>query len=136
MIPDSVEQISKSSFIGCIALEDVVLPSKLKLIDKQAFMASISIKRLEFPKKLRKVESKAFCMCKSLQILRLNDGLEAIEDKAFNNCNLKNVILSKSINKLGKSIFDYATVCVCYGGSYGLKYARSNGYKVLNVENK
>lgn len=136
VIPGGVKQISRSSFIGCIALEEIVMSDNIELIDKQAFMACTSLKNLEFPKKLRKIENKAFCMCRSLQILKFNDGLEVIEDEAFRDCNLKNIILPKSINKMGKSIFDYTTVCACYSGSYGLKYARDNGYKVLNAENK
>lgn len=136
VIPRGIRRIPKSAFIGCINLDDVKLSESVEEIDDAAFMACIALNKMEFPISLHRIKRKAFCMCRSLKSITLNDGIEVIEGEAFKDCSLKEVELPKTISKIEKNVFDYGITCFCYKGSYGLKYARENGYNVLNADNR
>ena len=44
MIPESVQQIGKETFMACSSLTSVTLPSSLKIIGKDAFIDCIELK--------------------------------------------------------------------------------------------
>ena len=97
---------------------------------------------LEVPARLNNtpvcvIDTNAFYKCRYIEKLILPDGLNEIRDNIFNGCdNLKEVVIPKSVTKIGQDAFPHnkGIVLYCYGNSYGLEFARKNGFEYKDAE--
>lgn len=97
---------------------------------------------LEVPARLnntpvRVIDTNAFYKCRYIEKLILPEGLNEIRDNIFNGCdNLKEVVIPKSVTKIGQDAFPHnkGLVLYCYGNSYGLEFARKNGFEYKDAE--
>jgi len=72
-----------------------------------------------------------------IQKLIISEGIVEIRDGAFKGCDkLREVVIPHSANTIGKDAFPHGQniVIYCYGGSYGLDFARQYKYKYRNAE--
>ena len=135
-------------------MEEVFLPDNLKSIGQYAFY-NCGVTKIDIPVTVTKIERSAFKKCEKLTAVLLHEGLNVIEDNAFEDCkSLCEVTIPKSVSTIGRQVFDitgwyqpydrrrkgFSTrekskdlVIACYAGSYGLEYARKEGYQIKNA---
>lgn len=107
-IPDSVERIGDSAFIGCNSLQSVTFPSGLKSMGDDAFYTS-SLKSVDLSgcAGLTSIEKGTFSECWSLTSVKFPAGLKSIGESAFRGSSLQGVDLSgyASLESIGDSAF-------------------------------
>ena len=140
-LPNKVEEIREHCFSDCSNLKEVLLPDYLKTIGSFAFAYS-GIEKIDIPTSVTKMESYVFCRCEKLNQVLLHEGLNIIGNSVFQECKLlQNITIPKSVTTIGKDVFNIKwgrqgnenLIISCYAGSYGLEYARKEGYKIQNA---
>ena len=105
-LPDSLEEIGDSEFLGNRALEEVYFGKGLKRIGSQAF-CGCNLKSVVFPDSLEVIGDQAFCNCYDLKYVECGSGLKTITGNAFEkDFNLKEVKLNEGLEKLGFGAFN------------------------------
>lgn len=61
-LPDNLKTIKESSFVGCISITSLALPSVLLTISSKAFM-DCNFKKITIPSKVQKIETDTFYGC-------------------------------------------------------------------------
>lgn len=128
VIPEDVEAISNSSFIGaditsltinntvssvghgafksCGNLKQINFGHSLKTIGKYSFDNCPSLTSVIIPESVTTIKEDAFGYCKNLNYLDIGDGVETIGSSAFYLCsNLKNIKLGRSLKSLEQTVF-------------------------------
>lgn len=153
-LPNNIMEIPEHCFSYCSALKEVLLPDNLTNIGPSAFSGT-GIVKIDIPVSVKKIERSAFSSCEQVTQVLLHEGLTTIEDNAFENCKaLTSITIPKSVTAIGKELFDITgwhqpydrrrngwstrnknsnLVISCYAGSFGLEYARKEGYQVQNA---
>lgn len=153
-LPNGIEKILSNTFNGCKEMKQVICPDNLTKIGNSAF-CNCGLETIDIPPTVTEIEDSAFNGCKSLRQITLHEGLLKIGDATFENCKeLCEITIPKSVTSIGKNVFDitgwhqpydlrrkgYSTrekskdlVIACYAGSYGLEYARKEGYQIKNA---
>lgn len=153
-LPNGIKIIPESCFSGCTALKKIVLPDNLSTIQTYAFY-STGLEQVDIPPSCVEIEREAFSKCKKLSQILLHEGLAKIGESAFENCKgLCAITIPNSVTAIGKQVFDITgwyqpydrrrngwstrnkndnLVISCYAGSYGLEYARKEGYQIKNA---
>jgi len=89
----------------------------------------------DFP--VRIIDTGTYLNCKHIEKVIIAEGIVEICNGAFKGCDkLKEVVIPRSVNTIGKDAFPHGqniTLC-CYGGSYGLDYARQYKYEYRDAE--
>ena len=117
-------------FMGCTALERVVLQDTMTEIGVSAFYGCTGLTSIEFPKRMTKIGANAFYGCTSLETVEWGSCIETIDSYAFYNCSklsdvefsdlftvvnayvfygtaLEEVVLPYNVNQIG----NYAFAC-------------------------
>lgn len=153
-LPNGVKVIPESCFSGCSSLMTVALPDNLSTIHTYAFY-NARLEQIDIPPSCGEIEKFAFKGCEHLSQISLHEGLKKIGDSAFENCKaLCAITLPNSVTEIGKQVFDITgwyqpydrrrkgwstrekskdLIISCYAGSYGLDYARKEGYQIKNA---
>ncbi len=112
-LPKNLNYIRAFAFNQCSSLNTIEFPEYVLSIGNNAFAGS-GIQTLTLPKKLEDIGNEAFMDCASLSEVAIGattnildeSNLKTIGANAFKNCiALKNIYLSKSINKIGMDAF-------------------------------
>lgn len=105
-IPDSVTEIGKYSFSGCIGLGSVAFPSSLRKIGEGAFYGCRSLREAVFPDGTEKIGSFAFYNCIHLQKAVFPPSLQVIGDSSFEGCTLlADVSFGEKLESVGDTAF-------------------------------
>ena len=86
---------------------------------------------------VRTIDTEAYMNCEHIKKLIISEGIVEISDGAFKGCDkLREVVIPHTANTIGKDAFPHGQniVIYCYGGSYGLDYARQYKYKYRDAE--
>ena len=95
IIPEGVTEISDQAFMGCISLNEVVLPSTLEKLGTTVKAHTTGVHWYG-----------VFEDCASLRNIKLPEGLITIGVEAFKNCELlENVIIPNSVKEIGDLAF-------------------------------
>lgn len=97
---------------------------------------------LEIPAKLNSmpvcvIDKYAFLNCKNIERVIIPQGVKEIRSGAFNGCDaLREIVIARSVEIIEADAFSHREdiVIYCYGGSYGLEYARQNKYEYRDAE--
>lgn len=81
-----VSEIPENCFYGCVALENVTLPSTVTIINNYAFFGCSSMKQIELPNALTTIGNNAFENCLTLESISFGENLTEIGDRAFSRC--------------------------------------------------
>jgi hypothetical protein len=153
-LPNGIKSLQEECFYGCTSLSEVLLPDNLHSIGCDAFGGS-GLLKIDIPSTVSKIEKHAFRNCEKMSSVILHEGLNTIEDRAFENCkSLCAITIPNSVTAIGQQVFDITgwyqpydrrrkgwstrekskdLVIACYAGSYGLDYARKEGYQIKNA---
>ena len=89
----------------------------------------------DFP--VRIIDTGAYLNCKHIEKVIIAEGIVEICNSAFKGCDkLKEVVIPRSANTIGKDAFPHGQniVLYCYGGSAGLDFARRYKYEYRDAE--
>lgn len=153
-LPNGIKVIPEMCFSGCSSLMTVTLPDNLSSIHTYAFF-NARLEQIDIPTSCEEIEKLAFKGCEHLSQISLHEGLKKIGDSAFENCkSLISITIPNSVIEIGKQVFDITgwyqpydrrrkgwstrekskdLIISCYAGSYGLDYARKEGYQIKNA---
>lgn len=84
--PESIVEIGKNAFKGCVGIETLNLPTKLTVINDSAFEACSSLIEVRLPKGLTTVENEAFKNCSGLLAAYIPDTVSLMGAFAFKGC--------------------------------------------------
>ena len=85
-IPDTVINIGRNAFTGCINLERIRIPENVKFISRGAFSECINLKEIEMPESVEDLGDWCFNKCRSLERVIIPRNL-SIKPNTFNSCN-------------------------------------------------
>ncbi len=131
-VPSDTRIIGTSAFLGCAALERVILPEGLLGLSAYAFAACTSLDEIALPSTLCRIGTFAFAECASLASLTVPAGVTEIGEKAFYKCAaLASVALPDGIRTVGA--FAFLSTALTYTEHAGGKYLGNaeNPYLVL-----
>ena len=111
---DATEQIGDYAFNNCVSLENLTLSSHLKAIENHAFDGCVSLSEVKLPETVTLIDAYAFNNCKALEEINIEGTeIKRINDNVFSGCQkLKNVELPQSVTAIGNDAFINCTACV------------------------
>ena len=109
-IPETVTDIGRFAFEGCISLKEINIPTGVSEIGEQAFALCTALETVRFSEGLKKVNYRAFYGCSSLSEAILPDTTTEICDSAFAGCkSLSNVVVGNGVTTIGPWAFSSCT---------------------------
>ena len=106
--PDIKDDKTKDILVAKVidkSIEEAILPDGVNMIDPSGFIGCSKLKRVSIPKGVS-VEPQVFDDCESLEFLELPDGLLGMYAFSFRNCtSLRNIYLPKGIGCIGLGAF-------------------------------
>ena len=135
-LPNGLRNIPEECFSYCYKLCEVQIPETVRTIEKMAFMKT-GLKKIKMPKNLQRIEENAFFGCDKLPEVILSDSLYRIDAEVFAYCKeLKEIIIPKSVTEIAENAFSGISeiTLYCYGGSYGLEFAREHNLPYKDAE--
>ena len=118
-----------SAFIGCAALQRVILPKTVDCIWANSFQYCKSLKSIELPPRITEIGDETFWDCKSLEYIYIPEGVTTIGSYAFSDCiSLRRIYLPQSVCKISNSAFDGCTNLERVEGGAGIKKVEGNAF--------
>ncbi len=106
-MPDSVEEIKKYAFWGCLNLKNVNVSNNLKEIGDYAFSNASALESIVLPYSVRAIRQKAFEDCRHLKDVTIPVSVTQIDETAFDGCYSLNIIAeSGSVGERFKNDFE------------------------------
>lgn len=100
-VPDSVENISGSSFSYSENLKNIIIADSVKRIGDEAFAGCDGITEITIPESVEEIGSWAFHFCEGLTSIVIPNGVQEINNYSFSYCSgLGKVYIPKSIMKI------------------------------------
>ena len=101
VLPDSITQIGKGAFKGCLLLEDINIPQNVTVIHENTFYECESLEAIELPEGITDIEDFAFMYCENLISVELPSTLISIGRGAFFYCKLlPKITLPESLQRI------------------------------------
>ena len=109
-IPDSVTEISNSTFSGCSSLTDIDIPDGVTKIGSYAFYGCSSLTAIDIPDSVTEIGGSAFEGCSSLTAIDIPDGVTEISSTTFYDCSsLTDINIPDSVTEIGGSAFSHCS---------------------------
>lgn len=106
ILSDRSEELEDNTFVGCNAVESVIIPEGIKKIGDLAFGLCKNLKLVEFPDSLKEIDTTAFWHCHNLDSVNLPQGLRTIGNAAFSDCySLTSISIPDSVSDIGGDAF-------------------------------
>ena len=84
-IPDTVINIGRNAFTGCLGLRSLVIPGSVKFISRGAFSECSNLEEIEIPETVEDIGDWCFNKCSSLKQITIPENLD-IKPNTFNSC--------------------------------------------------
>ena len=99
--------ISTSSFVRCISLKTITIPSTASISGGYLFRYCYSLKSITLPpNSLTALPNYPFTYCASLERISLPSGITSFSSSSFSYCySLKNITIQNSVTEFGSSTF-------------------------------
>ena len=109
-IPDSVESISNSAFLGCTSLTSVTIPDRVTSIGNAAFYRCDSLTSVTIGDSVENIGNYAFAWCERLASVTIPNSVTSIGEWAFNYCtSLMSVTIGNGVTSIGEEAFSGCT---------------------------
>ena len=106
VLPKNLKHIGSNTFSGCSSLKSVILPDSVESIGSYAFQSCFNLKSIQFPPSLRTIGSYAFQSCSNLESISL-PGLTTIAESTFDGCSkLQEVRVPSTLERIGDKAFN------------------------------
>ncbi len=158
-LPNTLTSIGATVFSECRSLESIDIPENITDLPEYMFSECVKLKSVTLPKNLINISNGIFRGCESLKVIDIPDNITSIGEAAFNHSglisveipgkvteigdyafsyskDLKKIIIPKSVNSIGKDVFEGCTELTIYGktGSYAETYAKDNNIKFMAIK--
>ncbi len=138
-LPEGINSIGKSAFLGCVNLENIELPNSVKHIGMCAFADCRSLKNIRIPSFVTVIDTGTFSGCRSLQQIDIPIEVTEIKDAAFENCDsLKYITLNNPNIKLGNHVYNGTFIIdSLFVNKFSLQYPEYRFFNSpLNIQEK
>lgn len=106
-IPDSVEFIGNSAFLGCASLNSIELPDSVTDISIGSFAMCSALADVVLSSSLTNIPMRAFGECTKLADIVIPEGVEVIDNSAFEECsNLVNITIPHTVKSIYYNAFE------------------------------
>ena len=106
VIPDTVESIGSSAFLGCKELTSVIIPDSVTSIGESAFSGCINLESIVIPDTITSIGESAFKGCENLESISIPDMVTSIGNCAFYNCKkITSITIPNSVKSMGYYVF-------------------------------
>lgn len=109
-------------------VKSITISENITEIGANAMNSLRDLETVFLPRTLKKINNSVFYGCNSLTVINMHEGLEEIGFAAFVGTNLKQIIIPRSVTKIGKSAFDDETVLMVYKDSYAYQYCKQGNH--------
>ena len=79
-LPNTVENIGRNSFAGCVSLKEISIPDSVKTISRGAFSHCESLKKVHVPDSVEIIEKWAFSYCFALEEISISRNTKVAKD--------------------------------------------------------
>ena len=136
-IPNSVTNIGKSAFAGCISLVSVTIGNSVMHIDDNAFRDCAALTSITIPNSVTGIGECAFAGCTSLTSVTIPDSVTSIDSFAFNGCtSLSFVDIPDSVTSIGWGVFRECSALTSLIVAEGNPKYHSAGNCLIETETK
>lgn len=105
-IPEDADIVFPLAFLGCVKLENVLLPDRLIKVGDNAFRDCISLKRVALPDSVESIGESAFYNCEALADVVFPKSLTVIGRLAFSSCtSLTEIVIPSGVSEIGIGVF-------------------------------
>jgi len=105
-IPDGIDTVSDEAFVTCRELCSVTVPDSVTQLGRCTFRGCMRLRSVTLGCGLRTLDEGVFCDCRSLDEVTVPEGVETIESLAFEKCKaLRAVTLPSTLRTLGNGVF-------------------------------
>lgn len=105
-IPNSVESIGSSAFLGCSNLTSITIPNSVSSIGNSAFFGCSGLSSVTIPNSVTSIGDDAFSGCSGLTYITIPNSVISIGRYAFRNCNqLTSVIIGSGVTSISSYAF-------------------------------
>jgi len=104
-LPETMTELPDGMFWECQSLRSVDFPSTLEILGDSCFWNCWRLADVTFPDTLRSIGDRCFYGCSALETVVFPDGVTSIGSSAFSHCSLKEVVLPKSLERMGSNPF-------------------------------
>lgn len=106
VIPSSITAIGSCTFKDCKRLASISIPNTVTTIGENAFSGCDSLTSIALPSSIASMGKNAFSGCAGLTSVQIPESVKVLEDSLFYNCTgLTSVIVPNSVNSLGRGVF-------------------------------
>ncbi len=133
-LPESLLTIEDGCFKYCTELEQINIPSRVEKIGLECFVGCENISTVIIPSSVKDMEG-AFKFC-TIESVIISEGITAIKSFTFSSSVIGSIVIPRSITRIEKYALpdpNSNVTLYCYPGSYGLVFARQNGYQIENA---
>lgn len=107
VIPSTVTSVSKSAFINCTSLQQLVVEEGVQSLERASFSYCDNLASMTLPSTLATIGQSAFYGCTALTDLDLPHGLQSVNGSAFNGCTaLQSVSFPATVTSVGSQAFE------------------------------
>ncbi len=101
--------IYKEAFMGCIALEQFVIPNTVRAVNASVFEGCSSLESVTLPtdERFNTIDTNLFKDCVSLTSIVIPNNVLAIKNNAFDNCvSFTDITIPSSVTSMGANVFN------------------------------
>ena len=121
----SLERIGNNAFEKCSGIEKLILPSSVTYIGINAFRECTSLKKVILSPNLKVLNQGVFSYCQLVRVkFTIPEGLQEIRESAFFRSGYFELILPKSVKKIGMGAF-------CYGPKVKTDLEQNDAWYVM-----
>lgn len=107
VLPDSLSSIGYYAFLGCFSLESIIIPDSVTSIDYYAF-SDCGLTNVTIPDSVTSIGYGAFSSCDSLRSVKIPDSVTSIDRYAFSDCSsLSDITIPDGVTSFGEGAFSY-----------------------------
>ncbi len=104
-VPETIVEIGKACFQGCILLDKIALPNTITVLNSDLFSRCESLTSFVVPSAVTVIDDYAFDYCKSLTALQIPESVTEIKKLAFRECAFESLELPSGLTTLGQWVF-------------------------------
>lgn len=121
--------IGDYAFMGCTALEEIMLPTSMESIGRAAFEGCTSLYRVDIGENLLNIGIRAFSGCTALDCLYLPQKMQYVNELALAGCtSLRHIIVTSPTLTLDECAFTDTSGIIVYAPAGAAVHANAVGY--------